>query len=53
LKQFIEKPLAAGHKDEQIALIKKQYDWDNIADETLKVYRKAFKRGNMPESPAI
>lgn len=43
INRFIQKPLSADQKNNQISLIQQHYDWGKIAEETFKVYRKAFR----------
>ena len=40
IKQFIEKPLSDKESKEQIEILKKDYDWDIIAQKTLKIYEE-------------
>lgn len=39
LKEFINKPLSQQDKEKQVARIAEKYNWDKIADETLRVYQ--------------
>jgi glycosyltransferase involved in cell wall biosynthesis len=39
LEYWIERgPLSANEREEQVEMVRKRYDWDKIAEETLKVY---------------
>ncbi len=39
LKKFMDSPLTEGEKKKQIGTIAENYDWEKIADRTLRVYR--------------
>lgn len=41
IAEFAGTPMSEDDKSAQIAMIAREYDWERIADETLKVYRKA------------
>lgn len=41
IKEFIKKPQDENEKKQQLKMIAEKYDWDKIADETLKVYERA------------
>jgi glycosyltransferase involved in cell wall biosynthesis len=43
LEEFLEKPLTATEKSEQIARVVKKYNWERIAEETLEVYKATLK----------
>lgn len=40
IKEFAAKPMTEEQKSRQIALLKEKYDWNKIAEETLKVYQE-------------
>jgi len=40
IREFVAKPMTEEQKSRQIDLLKQKYNWDNIAEETLKVYQK-------------
>lgn len=43
IKEFIDRPLTVKEKKRQIEEIRARYNWDLIADRTLKVYRQAAR----------
>ena len=43
LEEFINKPLSRQDREKQVLEIAEKYNWDKIADETLKVYRGQVK----------
>ena len=43
LKEFIAKNISEEEKERQIEVLRKDYDWDNIAHRTLEVYKTAMK----------
>jgi len=40
IQSFIEKPITYENKMEQRSMIAAEYDWENIAEETFKVYKQ-------------
>ena len=42
IREFIEKPLGAKERERQIEYIRKNFDWETIAEETLKVYKRLY-----------
>ena len=40
IKEFAAKPMTEEQKSRQIELLKQKYNWDKIAEETLKVYQE-------------
>jgi len=40
IKEFINKPWGEDEREKQIKIISEKYDWEKIADETLKIYRQ-------------
>jgi glycosyltransferase involved in cell wall biosynthesis len=40
VREFLHRPLTAQEKSSQIKGVAGKYNWDTIAEETLKVYRK-------------
>jgi glycosyltransferase involved in cell wall biosynthesis len=42
IKEFISKPWGKDERKKQIDMIAERYNWKNIADETLKVYKKVL-----------
>jgi glycosyltransferase involved in cell wall biosynthesis len=42
IAEFAGRPMNDEEKRAQIAMIEREYNWDKIADETLKVYRRAI-----------
>jgi len=42
IKEFINKPLSDDEKEKQIHMVSKKYNWENIAKETLRVYKKVL-----------
>ncbi|MFA5339241.1 MAG: glycosyltransferase family 4 protein [Candidatus Omnitrophota bacterium] len=45
MNDFIAKPMTEEEKSRQIELLKQKYDWDKIAEETLKVYQEIGEVG--------
>ncbi|MDD2703452.1 MAG: glycosyltransferase family 4 protein [Candidatus Omnitrophica bacterium] len=43
LKEFVNKPLSGQEKQEQLRRIEKEYNWDTIARQTMKVYKTLIK----------
>ena len=41
IREFTGKPLDAKEREKQVEYIRKNFDWEKIAEETLKVYGKA------------
>lgn len=41
--QFTQRPMSAEEKRAQLEMIERDYNWDTIAEQTLKVYEKAVK----------
>ncbi len=41
IRYFINKPLGEAEREKQVEIITKKYNWNKIADETLKVYARA------------
>ncbi|MCF6149530.1 MAG: glycosyltransferase family 4 protein [Candidatus Kuenenia sp.] len=46
IQAFMEKPITDKDKREQRNMIVANYDWGNIAEETLEVYKKVINRDN-------
>ena len=42
IKEYISKPWGVDDRKKQIDMIAEQYNWKNIAGETLKVYKKVL-----------
>jgi len=42
IREYAEKPMSEEEKSRQIQVIREKYDWDNIARETLEVYKKVI-----------
>lgn len=40
ISMFAARPVSTAEKEKQIALISKKYNWDNIAKETLEIYKR-------------
>lgn len=43
IREFVAKPMTSEERSRQTALLKEKYDWDKIAEETLKIYREVVK----------
>jgi len=43
IEEFMKRPMSEDERRQQIKMVRKKYDWDDIAKNTLKVYEGVLK----------